>query len=100
MLCALTVRKVKPGKSEEFLEKFRPPDDETPGGWQRFYAIRNTADEDEVITFGIFDGTLDELTASQSKDNKYADRVAAVEPLVESTGTRGIFEVLVDQVID
>ena len=100
MLCALTVRKVKPGTAEQFIENFRPPDDEIPGGWKRFYAIRNLADENEVITFGIFDGDLDQLEASQAEDNRYEERIKAVEQFIESTGTRGVFEVLVDQAID
>ena len=100
MLCALTVRKVKPGTAEQFLENFRPPDDEIPGGWKRFYAIRNLADENEVITFGIFDGDLDQLNASQAEDNRYEERIKSVEQFIESTGTRGVFEVLVDQAID
>lgn len=100
MLCALTVRKVKPGTAEEFIENFRPLDDEYPGGWKRFFAIRNLADENEVITFGLFDGDLDQLNASQAEDNKYEDRINAVAPFIESTGTSGVFEVLVDQSID
>ena len=100
MLCALTVRKVKPGTAEQFIENFRPPDDEIPGGWKRFYAIRNLADENEVITFGIFDGDLDQLEASQAEDNRYEERIKAVEQFIESTGTSGVFEVLVDQAID
>ncbi len=100
MLCALTVRKVKPGKADEFIANFQPPDDEVPGGWKRFYAIRNLADQDEVITFGIFDGNLDELNASQAENGRYEERIRAVEPLIESTGTSGVFEVLVDRMID
>ncbi|MCB0858826.1 MAG: hypothetical protein KDB57_12010 [Solirubrobacterales bacterium] len=100
MLCALTVRKVKPGKAEEFIKNFRPPDDEVPGGWKRFYAIRNLADPDEVITFGIFDGDLDQLNASQAADDRYEERIKEVESLIESTGTSGVFEVLVDKAID
>jgi hypothetical protein len=100
MLCALTVRKVKPGTAGEFVENFRPPDDEVPGGWKRFFAIRNLADENEIITFGLFDGDLDQLNASQAKDNRYEERVKAVEPFIESTGTSGVFEVLADLSID
>lgn len=100
MLCALTVRKVKPGKAGEFIANFRPPDDEIPGGWKRFFAVRNVEDPDEVITFGLFEGDLDQLNASQSEDNRYEDRIRAVEPLIESTGTSGVFKVLVDHSID
>lgn len=100
MLCALTVRKVKPGKAGEFIANFRPPDDETPGGWKRFLAIRSLDDPDEVITFGLFDGDLDQLNASQAEDNRYEERIRAVEPLIESTGTSGVYEVVADLSID
>ncbi len=100
MLCALTVRKVKAGMADQFIENFQPPDDEIPGGWKRFFAIRNLADENEVITFGLFDGDLDQLNASQAENNAYEERIKAVEPFIESVGTSGVFEVLVDRSID
>jgi heme-degrading monooxygenase HmoA len=62
MLCALTVRRIKPGAFEQFAEAFRPPDtDEPPAGWVRFDMLRDTADENRVVTFGFFDGSRDEL---------------------------------------
>jgi heme-degrading monooxygenase HmoA len=95
MLCALTVRKLKPGTMEQFREAFVPAEDvETPAGWKRFYAIRNVADEDEVITFGFFDGTLEELRAGQQSGGDYGRRRAAADELVESVGADGVFEVV------
>ncbi|MCB0871513.1 MAG: hypothetical protein KDB52_11825 [Solirubrobacterales bacterium] len=91
---------MKPGTAEQFIENFRPPDDEVPGGWKRFFTLRNLADEDEVITFGLFDGDLDQLNASQAENNAYEERIKAVEPFIESTGTSGIYEVAVDLSID
>jgi hypothetical protein len=53
MLCALTVRKLKPGAMEGFKQAFIPDENmEAPPGWKRFYAIRNVADESED---GIFE---------------------------------------------
>lgn len=41
MLCALTVRKLKPGSMEDFKRAFIPDDDmEAPPGWKRFYGTR------------------------------------------------------------
>jgi heme-degrading monooxygenase HmoA len=94
MLCALTVRKLKPGAYEDFRKAFGPPDDsEVPAGWKRFYALRNTDDENEVITFGLFDGTIEELRAGQS-EGQYEERRKAIEELVESVGADGIYEVV------
>ncbi|MDX6601176.1 MAG: hypothetical protein QOF13_378 [Solirubrobacterales bacterium] len=101
MYCALTVRKLKPGTMEEFKQAFIPDDDSNvPAGWKRFYAIRNVADENEVVTFGFFDGTIEELRASQQDNGDYEQRRAAVDELVESVGANGIFEVVEERSMD
>ena len=99
MLCALTVRKLKPGAMEDFKAAFVPSEEmEPPPGWKRFYAVRNVAEENEVITFGFFDGTLEQMRANQA-DNEYDERRAAAEEFVESVGTDGVFEVVEERVI-
>lgn len=96
MLCALTVRKLKPGTMEQFKQAFAPPDDDmqAPAGWKRFYALQNADDENEVITFGFFDGTLEELRAGQEESGEYERRRAAADEFVESVGADGVFEVV------
>lgn len=95
MLCALTVRRLKPGSMEEFKQAFIPSDDvEVPAGWKRFYALQNVDNENEVITFGFFDGTLEDLRAGQRESGDYDERRAAVDELVESVGADGVFEVV------
>jgi hypothetical protein len=94
MLVALTVRKLKPGSLEDFKAAFIPTDDaEVPEGWKRFYALQNTNDENEVITFGFFDGTLDELRSSQDQ-GEYDERRSAADEFVESVGADGVYEVI------
>lgn len=94
MLCAMTQRKLKPGSFEDFRGAFVPGDEmEAPPGWKQFYAVRSVADENEVITFGFFDGTLEELKASQG-EGEYEERRAAAEDFVESVGVDGLFEVI------
>jgi hypothetical protein len=95
MLCALTVRNLKPGTADQFRQAFIPDDDtNVPAGWKRFYAIRNVNDEDQIVTFGFFDGTLEELRASQQDSGEYDRRRAAADEFVESVGADGIFEVV------
>jgi hypothetical protein len=96
MLCALTVRKLKPGTMEQFKQAFIPDDmTDVPAGWKRFYAVQNVNDENEIITFGFFDGTLEELRASQQEGNsEYEERRAAADEFVESVGADGVFEVV------
>lgn len=94
MLCALTVRKLKPGTMEEFRKAFTPDDtSNVPAGWKKFYALQNVNDENEVITFGFFDGTLEELRAGQ-QGGEYEQRRAGVDEFVESVGADGVFEIV------
>ena len=95
MLCALTVRQLKPGTFERFAEEFGPQPSEglPPRGWERFDMIRDVADENRVVTFGFFDGTLEELERSQAESG-YAERRAAVDDLVEEVIVNGVFEVV------
>lgn len=94
MLCALTVRKLKPGTMEDFKRAFVPEDtSNVPEGWKKFYALQNVSDENEVITFGFFDGTLEELRAGQ-QGGEYDQRRGAADEFVESVGADGIFEIV------
>jgi heme-degrading monooxygenase HmoA len=94
MLCALTVRQLKPGSFDQFADGFGPRASEgPPPGWLRFDMLRDTADENRVVTFGFFDGTLEELERSQAGSD-YAERRAAVGDLVEQVVVNGVFEVV------
>jgi hypothetical protein len=95
MLVALTVRKMQPGKAEEFISTMDPGEREVPEGWKQFYALRNTSDPDEIVTFGFFDGTLEELRSSQQEG--YSEMRKETDPMVESTGADGIYEILVEE---
>ena len=98
MLCAHTVRRLKPGAYDEFVEKFTPPEDAGAQGWVRFHVLRSLANENEVITFGFFDGTLEELEGSQD-DHGYEDRKAEVADLVEEVVLNGVYEVAKSMVL-
>ena len=93
MLCAHTVRRLKPDTFDEFREKFLPRGGEAPAGWQRFHMLRGLADPNEVITFGFFDGTLEELEQSQDAAD-YESRRGSIDPLVESVVSNGVYEIV------
>jgi hypothetical protein len=94
MLCALTVRQLKPGSFDDFVEAFRPEGfpDQAPAGWLRFDLLRDTADENRVVTFGFFDGTREELEASQA-GHGYEQRRDAANVYVEAVPVNGVFEI-------
>jgi hypothetical protein len=97
MVCALTVRKLKPGTFEQFRETFMEGanPENMPEGWVRFDMIRNHDDPDEVICFGFFEGDADELRA-KAREQGYEEQQAAIAPFVESIGADGIYDVVED----
>jgi hypothetical protein len=96
MLCALTVRQLEPGTFEQFAETFSPrAEDGVPAGWVRYTVLRDTADENRIVTFGFFDGTLDELERNQ-EEHGYAERRAEAEKYVVDVPVNGVFEVMVN----
>ena len=93
MLCAHTIRRLKPGTYDQLKAAFIPKGGEFPAGWVRFHALRGLSDENEVITFGFFDGTLEELEGSQ-KEAGYQDRREAIDQYVEEVVANGVYEVV------
>jgi hypothetical protein len=96
MLCALTVRQLKPGTFEDFRSAFMryANPGSAPDGWVRFSMIRGVENRDEVVCFGFFDGTLEELRSGGQEG--YSQQQADIAPYVESVGADAIFEVVED----
>jgi hypothetical protein len=96
MICALTVRTLKPGTFDQFREAFMglANPDNVPDGWVRFNMVRNMENPEEVVSFGFFDGTLEELRSSGQEG--YSEQQASIAPYVESVGTDGFFEIVED----
>ena len=61
MFAALSVRKLKPGSFDDWRQAWEP--DEWPETVAKAYILRNLANPNEVIAFGLADASLDELTA-------------------------------------
>src|SRR5205807_5077251 len=59
MIVMLSARRLKPGAWEEFRQAWEPGE-LMPPGFQRAYHARTIRDEDEVISFGLFDMSEDD----------------------------------------
>jgi heme-degrading monooxygenase HmoA len=96
MICALTVRTLKPGTFDDFRQAFMTAidPDNPPEGWVRFNMVRNVDNPDEVTTFGFFDGTVDELRAQGPQDEERAAQLEAIAPFVAGTGADGLYEIV------
>lgn len=97
MLCAHTVRRLKPGTFDQFSEAFMPRDDEAPAGWVRFHLLRGVADPNEVVTFGFFEGTLEQLEGSQ-RDADFESRRDSIAPFVDAVIANGVYEIVESRV--
>jgi heme-degrading monooxygenase HmoA len=94
MLVMFTSRRLKPGAWEDFRQAWEPGD-AMPPGLQRAYHARNIRDEDEVISFGLFDMTKDDYhrwrEEVDSAENQRVDRISA---FVQNEYVSGVFEVV------
>jgi hypothetical protein len=99
MICALTVRKLKSGTFEEFRQAFMQGEDnsEMPSDSQ-FFMVRNTENPEEVICFGLFNGTMEELRALAASSG-YDEQLEKVAPFVEAVGADGLYEVVEHQTV-
>jgi hypothetical protein len=98
MICALTVRKLKPGTYDQFREAFMEGfDGDAPEGIVRFNMLRNAEDPDEVISFGFFDGSVEQLREMAGQGG-YEEQLERIAPMVESVGADGVYEVVEERV--
>jgi hypothetical protein len=93
MLCALSVRKLKPGAYDDFRKAWEP--DEFPRSLRRAYHVRDVSDPDLVISFGLLDIDASDLGRLREEiDETEEQRQAAMAPHVEELIVDGIYEVV------
>jgi hypothetical protein len=94
MYCALTVRKLKPGTYDEWRRAWWPESqaDDMPDD-SEVYIVRNTKDPNEIVAFGLFEGSLDDLRSSFDEGEEQKRR-EAMAPFIDSIGADGIYEVV------
>jgi heme-degrading monooxygenase HmoA len=94
MIVMFSARRLKPGAWEQFRRAW-DPGDSMPPGFQRAYHARNIRDEDEVISFGLFNMTEDGYRAwRESADAEENARVDRLSAFVENEYVSGVFEVI------
>ena len=94
MIVMFTARRLKPGAWDQFREAWDPGNDKPPG-FQRAYHARNIRDEDEVISFGLFDMTEDEYRAWRAEaDAEETKRVDQMSAFVQNEYVAGVYEVV------
>ena len=99
MIVFFTARRLKPGSWDQFREAWRGQGDPPPG-LQRAIHARNIRDEDEVISFGLFDMTLDQYRSwREEADAQETSRVDKLSAFVENEHVSGVYEV-VDEVTE
>jgi heme-degrading monooxygenase HmoA len=94
MIVMFTARRLKPGAWEEFRQAWDPGDSKPPG-LQRAYHARNIRDEDEIISFGLFDMTEDDYRRWRAEaDADETRRVDHVSAFVVNEHVSGVYEVI------
>jgi heme-degrading monooxygenase HmoA len=94
MIVMFTARRLKPGAWEQFRAAW-DPGDAPPPGFRHAYHARNIRDEDEVISFGLFDMTKDDYhrwrEEADAQENRRVDHMSA---FVENEHVAGVYEVI------
>jgi heme-degrading monooxygenase HmoA len=98
MIVMMSARRLKPGAWDQFRRAWDPGDAKPPG-FQRAYHARNIRDEDEVISFGLFDMSEDDYRRwRQEADAEETRRVDQVSSFVKNEYVAGVYEVI--EVVD
>jgi heme-degrading monooxygenase HmoA len=94
MIVMFSARRLKPGAWEQFRREWDPGDSKPPG-FQRAYHARNVRDEDEVISFGLFDMSEDDYRRwREEADADENRRVDGLSAFVENDHVSGVYEVI------
>src|SRR5437588_305869 len=94
MIVMFTARRLKPGAWDQFREAWAQPPDDAPPGFVRAYTARNLRDEDEVISFGLFDmSEADYRRWREEADAQETQRVDRLSTFVENEPVSGVYEV-------
>lgn len=94
MIVMFSARQLKPGAWEQFRRAWDPGDSRPPG-LQRAYHARSIRDEDEVISFGLFDMTEEQYRSWRADaDAQENRRVSEISSYVQREPVSGVYEVI------
>jgi heme-degrading monooxygenase HmoA len=96
MLVFFSGRHLKPGHWEQFREAWAPSDEDTAGfpDGTVIYHARSIKDEDEVISFGIFDVDRESKDTIRGDAESEAKRREEMDKHVKDIPLEGIYEVV------
>ncbi len=97
MLCAVTIRSIKPGSFDDFRREWEPRP--WPPELRRVLVSRNEQDPDQVLTASFLEIPLEEF--DQLRDHPALlgaeeDRLSRIATYEENLVYKGIFEVVED----
>ena len=94
MIVMFSARRLKPGAWDQFRRAWDPGDSKPPG-FQRAYHARNIRDEDEIISFGLFDMSQDDYRQWRAEaDAEETQRVDRLSAFVQNEYVAGVYEVV------
>ena len=94
MLVFFSGRRLKPGSYDQFRRAWMPEGEELPQETVAIYHARNVKDPDEVISFGIFDGSPEAVSAVRGDETAELKRQDAMAAFVENVPLEGVYEVV------
>jgi hypothetical protein len=95
MICTLTARRLKPGSFEDFRAAWMPSEQqqEASSRWNPVYVCRDVNDENVILAFGMFQGTVEELRQAQ-EEYGYEQNVQDASQYVDDVLLDGAYEVI------
>lgn len=94
MIVMLSARRLEPGAWEQFRAAW-DPGEEPPPGFKRAYHVRNIRDEDEIISFGLFDMSVEDYHRwREENDSRETSRVDRISTFVRNEHVSGVYEVI------
>jgi hypothetical protein len=92
MICFLSARRLKPGTYDEFRRAWEP--ERWPPEAIRAYHLRDKDDENVVVSFGLYEGTLEDRQRIRDAHGDDQARLQKLGEHVEDTILEGAFEVV------
>ena len=89
----LTGRKLEPGSYDSWRQAWWNDEDEVPPGLKVF-VLRKLGEPDEVIAFGMFEGSAEDLEGMRPEPGEESARQERMAPFVASVFADGVYEVV------
>ncbi len=100
MICTFTARRLKPGAYDAFRVAWDPSAaGEALRRWTHIYHARDVSDPNVVISFGLFDGSLEELREAQARLGRQS-QVDRIDPLVQDVLLDGSYDIVEELIPD